>query len=87
MPILYACVVNKRRCVIVECNGTRVMGNFAQIVKDKLDGFKEWGKAVIHLTAEQKMVYHDKKSIAVTCICDDYDIKDIEAHRFLDAYE
>ena len=49
--------------------------------------FTRWGKKVVHLTAEQKLVYHDHKEHAYLCIAESYDIKDIEAHRFLDSFE
>ena len=57
------------------------------MVLDVLDQFTPWGKMAIHLNAEKKLVYHDMKEYAHVVICDSYDIKDIEAHRYLEAFD
>ena len=87
MPILYACLINKRRCLVTQALGTKFQGNFGQMVLDNLDSFQQWGKQSVHLNAEKKLVYHDMKEYAHVAICDSYDIKDIEAHRFLEAFD
>ena len=87
MPIIYACILNKKRAVVTQVLPTKVQGNFRQLALQHMHEFRVWGKEVIHLNAEQKLVYHDLKEYADVCICDSFDIKDIEAHRFLDAFE
>ena len=59
MPILYACLVNKRRAIITQATGTKLQGNFGGEVLEHLEEFETWGKKSIHLTSEQKLVYQD----------------------------
>ena len=87
MPILYACLVSKRRTIITQANGTKLQGNFNQEVLEHVAEFETWGKQSIHLTSETKLVYADQKDYAFALVCHSYDIKDIEAHRYLDALQ
>ena len=52
MPILYACLVNKRRTIITQAYGTKLQGDFGQTILNVLDDFTAFGKKVIDLTAE-----------------------------------
>ena len=79
MPILYACLINKKRTIISESFATRIKGDFSSEILNYFDKFERYGKKFIVLSAEQKLAYRNQKDYTVCCIINSYDIKDLEA--------
>jgi|APCry1669189665_1035243.scaffolds.fasta_scaffold88243_1 hypothetical protein len=52
MPILYACLVNKKRTIVTECFATRLKGDFSSEILNNYDNFERYGKKFIVLSAE-----------------------------------
>jgi hypothetical protein len=52
MPILYGCLINKKKVIITECFGTRIIGEFKIEILDNFDKFEKFGKKFIILSAE-----------------------------------
>lgn len=49
--------------------------------------FVQWSKKVFNLDAERNLTYQDKNTYAVACISTAYDVKDAEAHAYLQEFE
>ena len=69
--------------MVLQCQGTKVIADYADIVVNNQPQFSQWAKMVINLDAERNLTYHDKNTYAVCCISTAYDVKDAEAHAFL----
>jgi hypothetical protein len=52
MPILYACLINKKKVIITDCFATRFIGEFKNEILDNFDKFERFGKKFIILSAE-----------------------------------
>ena len=87
MPILYACLINERRCVVTEAFGTSKVGPYQRTSLDYFDEMKEFGRHNFSLSAEQSLSYRHQRKFAFICISDTYDIKEAEAQKFLEALE
>jgi len=87
MPIHYACLINRKRTIIVQCQGTKTVGDFADIVQRHHSDFVQWAKRVINLDAERNLTYRDMNTHAFCCISTAYDVRDAEAHAFLQNFE
>ena len=87
MPILYVCLINQRRTVVSEGLGTKIVGNFKQQILNNYDKFDRFGRKQVHLDSELSLSYRDQKSYAVACIANSYDIKGLEAQKYLEKVE
>lgn len=83
MPIHYACLINRQKIMILQCQGTKTIADYADIVLNYQPQFIQWAKKVINLDAERNLTYQDKNSYSICCISTAYDVKDAEAHAFL----
>ena len=84
MPILYVCMINPLKTVIVEALGSKTTGDFRQKVVDYHDKFERFGKKFIALSAELHLSYRDQSQYTFACISTAYDIKELEAQKFLE---
>ncbi len=87
MPIQYACLINRKKVMVVQCQGTKIVADFADMVVNSHFNFIQWAKKVINIDSERNLTYHDKNTYAVCCISTAYDVKDAEAHAYLQQFE
>lgn len=87
MPILYVSVLTKDKKVISQALGTKITGNFHQLVAQNTSQFQRFGKKKIALDSELALCYMDQKDYSIACIKNTYDITDLEAQRFMQAVE
>ena len=79
MPILYACMINLRRTILVEALGTRTQSDFKSQVLKYHQQFDRFGKKYVNLNNELNLSYRDNKEYAMVCIANAEDIKELEA--------
>lgn len=73
--------------MIVQVQGTKTIGDYQDIMLSHHADFIQWAKKVIVLDAERNLTYKDMNTYAVCCIATSYDVKDAEAHAFLQNFE
>ena len=59
-------------------------GNFKQEVLKYIDQFVVFGKKYVNLDSERNLSYRNEKTYSVVCISEAYDIKEMEAQKFLE---
>lgn len=64
-----------------------MVADFADMVVNSHFNFIQWAKKVINIDAERNLTYHDKNTYAVCCISTAYDVKDGEAHAYLQQFD
>lgn len=87
MPILYVSVLTKNKEIITQAIGTKVTGNFNQLVSKNQANFINFGRKAMILDSELSLNYMDQNNYCIVCIKNNYDITDLEAQRFMEATE
>ena len=89
MPILYACLINQMKTIVVECKNTKKVGNYQEQVIAYFDHFVAFGQKNIPLDKDSSLLLHyfNQKDHTFCCIATFGDVTDLEANSFLKQME
>ena len=87
MPILYVCVINKKKTLITEAFGTKNISNYLTEINKMQPNFILYGRKVENIGQDRNLYYKDQKTYSTVCVYTNEDITDLEASKFVDKIE
>lgn len=87
MPILYACVINKRYEIVIDGNDKKFKSNYQEILRQNMNYFEYMQKKTLMLDDQTDLYYSHEGTWIVAVIFRKPDVTLYEAMKFLDKFK